>query len=352
MLRVSRIKDDHMKYSAPAIFLLLGLLATSAPVSAADVFGGVSLGGAYNTNIAQLTEGESIQSGVKKKYQKGAVIEAGADIGVSIEDFEISWGGFLSYPPMLGDYSRFSHVLALEYEWDWDTVMLNLSGSFHHVILDLPNVENLYVDGFVYADLSVDIIDPLVWFAATKVGYYHSLSDTVGYMTGPAVGLETGLYIYPTDGLHYIRLSGGFLANIFEDEFLEIADPADKSITKYFAGVHNSSINTFVKIKGKMYLGPVNMGSWVTYGYGHWLKEDSLYDLNNQLVNVQRRTEHKITVNPWVGVDLGKGFGLEVYYRYQRVFSSFDADASFTNWYINWNFDQHVAGLTVSWAIH
>ena len=339
MLRASRIKDDHMKYSAPAIFLLLGLLATSAPVSAADVFGGVSLGGAYNTNIAQLTEGESIQSGVKKKYQKGAVIEAGADIGVSVEDFQISWGGFLSYPPMLGDFSRFSHVLALEYEWDWDTVMLNLSGSFHHVILDLPNVENLYVDGFVYADLSVDIIDPLVWFASTKVGYYHSLSDTVGYMTGPAVGLETGLYIYPTDGLHYIRLSGGFLATIFSDE--DKLDDAGASIA-----VHNASIKSFVKLKGKVYVGPVNMGAWATYNYGYWLDEDLWGTVN------KRRIDHGVTVSPWVGVDLGKGFGLEVYYRYQRVFSSFDADASFTNWYINWNFDQHVAGLTVSWAIH
>jgi len=332
--------------------MLLGMVILSPQARAADVFGGVSVGGAYNTNIAQLTGGESVKTGIPKKYQKGAVVEAGADIGVRSGAFEISWGGFLSYPPMLGDFSRFSHVLGLEYGWEWDTIALTLSASFHHVILNFPNVDNLYVDGFVYTDLSIDINDTVAWFGTAKVGYYHSLSDTVGYMTGPAVGFETGVYLYPSDDLHYIRLSGGFTAKVFEGENLVIADPADRSITKYVADAHNSNISTFIKVKGKVYLGPVNMGTWVTYSYGHWLEEDALFDPNNVPLNTLRRIDHTISVAPWVAIDLGKGFSLEVYYRYQRVFSSFDADDSLANWYINWNYDQHVAGLTASWAIH
>ena len=255
-----------MKYAAPIkgfLFAIAAVSLVSSTARAADVFGGVSLGASYNSNVTQLADAEVRTIGIGKKNNAGAVVDVGADLGVRSGGFELSWGGYLSYPPVLGDYSRFSHVLGVEYAWEWDDLILTLSASFHHVILNIPAAENLYVDGFGYVDLSYDINDVVAWYATLKGGYYYSLSDTVGYMTGPAVGLETGVYLYPTDGLHYISISGSFLASVFEDETL--LDDTGTGIIN----VHNSNISSYLKLRGKIYLDPVYIGATLSYGYGY-----------------------------------------------------------------------------------
>jgi len=239
-------------------------------------------------------------------------------------NYFFSYTIYSDYAPLHSEHSTIDQFGEMAFAiYDTSSFSINLATTAHHYSRNFKSLQTVYYDFGLFLDMLFDINHNLSLGIALKESYYTPHIDQIEYFKGPSSGVETSVYLYPTPGKDYIKLSAAVELFMFKKD--NITNELDYTLTFVSPGKH---IKYSFLQETSWYLKKLRFSFDFQYSYLKWfdkhiwhnLEEDDGTPISGEI----NRSDHKISLSPKVSYFLTDNLSVTSTFNYNRNITNFE----------------------------